>query len=101
MRSPADLATFFERTGVPVALDETLDENLHRGAAALEDAVGKLLGAGGLAAVVAKPSALGGPEATMQLVHWARRHGVQVNTNSLYLKDCHRSTVKSCIWCRL
>lgn len=81
--SLADSLRFSAETGIPIALDETLDQAC---AAADGAKLGELLSAAlpwvsaaeGVAAVVLKPGALGGFERTAQVAAWAGERGMQV-----------------------
>lgn len=75
---------FSRATGIPVALDESLDEAL-RGwagaggaAAALRSLLPEVKACSGVAAVVVKPAVIGGFEAASLVAGWARARGVQV-----------------------
>lgn len=70
--SPGTFAEVARRTGVPIALDETLGD---------ADAVVRLddlVDAGGIAAVVCKPQPLGGVTPTLALATWAGARGLEV-----------------------
>lgn len=91
-----DLAAFFGQTGVPVALDETLDEAFAgQGifkAASMESPEGRLhtlisqLGKGAIAGLVVKPGAIGGFERTLALSRWATMHGIRVSSPEACLR---------------
>ncbi|GAB4817906.1 hypothetical protein N2152v2_004952 [Parachlorella kessleri] len=80
-RSTSDLAEFFRQTGVCVALDETVDEGLvgpSRGT--LEQDWASM----GVAALVLKPTVLGGWERTLDLARWAQQHGMHAMVSSAF-----------------
>ena len=86
-RSPDDMGAFFAATGIPTALDETLDEAVAAAAAAspaLGGAAAAPLLPPGCAALVVKPSLLGGLERAAQLVRWAARRGVRCVASSSF-----------------
>jgi o-succinylbenzoate synthase len=60
------LDEFFNQTGMPIALDESLDEQR----------LDQLEGFGGLKAVVIKPSLIGGFERSMRLIRHAKARGI-------------------------
>ena len=81
-----DLPSYFSQTGIPIGLDETLDEAF----AAQHDDLGltpeerlaKLvceLGEGAVAGLVVKPGAVGGFERALDLHRWAVKHGIHVS----------------------
>ncbi|GLC45490.1 hypothetical protein PLESTM_001741500 [Pleodorina starrii] len=102
---PRDMAAFYAETGVPVAADESLDEGLLMGPPAVDSGAvrtptpggaaaatsGSYSAAGlpadraaGLAAVVVKPSVVGGLEAAAEVAQWAQRRGVQTVISSAF-----------------
>eukprot|EP00887_Chlorella_sp_A99_P005642 scaffold1.g5642.t1 len=77
--SPWELEEFHRQTDIPVALDESVDEGLiGPGAEGGPDPVH------GLAALVLKPSALGGMERTLNLAAWARQCGMRAMVSSSF-----------------
>lgn len=87
-----DLPAYFRQTGIPIALDETLDEVFtpegslpsHHQQSGLtsEDRLVALLsdlGEGAVASLVVKPGAVGGFERVLDLHRWAAKHGTQVS----------------------
>jgi O-succinylbenzoate synthase len=69
---PEDVETFHARTGLPVALDETIAE---KGSAAWGP---------GLSAVVLKPTVLGGITASLRLADAAQKRGLRTVISSTY-----------------
>lgn len=75
---------FSRVTGVPVALDESVDAALRCCTAAAEQraALRSLLpaaaAAGGVAAVIVKPAVIGGFEAASIIADWGKARGIQV-----------------------
>lgn len=81
-----DLAAYFSQAGVPIGLDETLDEAFaaqHDDTAlTLEGRLDQLLselGEGAVAALVVKPGAIGGFERALDLHGWAAKRGMHVS----------------------
>ncbi|RMH71564.1 MAG: o-succinylbenzoate synthase, partial [Actinomyces sp.] len=70
--APGAFAEVARRTGIPVALDETLSD------AEAAARVDELVDAGGIAAIVCKPQPLGGVTPTLALATWARARGLEV-----------------------
>eukprot|EP00798_Chlamydomonas_sp_ICE-L_P027191 gene27191-2435_t len=94
-QDPFDMPEFFRRTGVRVAVDESLDDGSfsvvgpHRGAlsASLLNSQGQhleLVASTGLAALVVKPSKLGSYEIVEALAAWAHNEAVQVIISSSF-----------------
>jgi len=92
---PQHLESFFEQTGVPVALDESVDDGTFSTAAAAaegedEDEAGEtaavllLPPSAGIAAVVLKPSVVGGLERAAALAHAARAQGARAVVSSAF-----------------
>ncbi len=70
---------FSRATGIPVALDESLDDSLQDHAAvSLRSLLPEASAAAGVAAVVVKPAVVGGFEAASLIADWARARGIQV-----------------------
>ena len=86
VRSPGDIPRFFEATGMHVALDESVDENLVGLHGRLTSAgEGLPLGAAqGIIALVVKPGRVGGFERTIQLARWARCQGISLVLSSAF-----------------
>ncbi|GAQ91163.1 isochorismate synthase [Klebsormidium nitens] len=70
--NPSDIAEFHQRTGVAVALDESVDEGLV-GNAQTDLPLGTQQS---VVALVIKPSRVGGIEATAALARWASKRGI-------------------------
>lgn len=86
-REVRDITAFHFTTGVPVALDETIDDILHSSANVTEAsaAITKLADqSNGVAAVVLKPSVLGGLEATAAVARVAMSRGVRPIISSAF-----------------
>ena len=82
---------FSKATGIPIALDESLDDAFaHAGASAavLRSLLPKSCPAPGVAAVVVKPAVLGGFEASSIVASWARNLGMQVMPLTLHGVTC-------------
>lgn len=71
VENPKDLLRFCKETGLPVALDESLDKNVQN----VIQSLGMFTHAG-VAAVVIKPSSVGGFERAALIAKWAQRHGM-------------------------
>lgn len=99
--SLADSLRFAALTGIPIALDETLDEactQIHSAAGGaklgeLEEALPAVSAAGGVAAVVLKPAVLGGFERTARVAAWARVRGMQVRELAVLTMTAHVCTI--------
>ena len=86
-----DVQAYYRQTGIPIGLDETLDEVfapqgtmpfLHQTGLTAEDRLGLLvseLGQGAVAALVVKPGAVGGFERALDLHRWAEKRGIHVS----------------------
>lgn len=86
-----DLPAYFRQTGIPIGLDETLDEVFaphstlplhHQLGHTAEDRLGLLvseLGEGAVGALVVKPGAVGGFERALDLHRWAGKRGIHVS----------------------
>jgi isochorismate synthase/2-succinyl-5-enolpyruvyl-6-hydroxy-3-cyclohexene-1-carboxylate synthase/2-succinyl-6-hydroxy-2,4-cyclohexadiene-1-carboxylate synthase/O-succinylbenzoate synthase len=88
--TPEALASFFEATGVPTALDESVDDG-PRGAlgvgarrAAAPNAPPPPQLPAGCVALVIKPAVVGGLERAATLARWARRRGVAAVISSAF-----------------
>ena len=95
-----DLPAYFSQTGIPIGLDESLDEAFaaqhHNLELTLEERLAKLLcelGEGAVGGLVVKPGAIGGFEKALDLHCWAFKHGIHVS-------DIHRLPATSCSACR-
>ena len=81
MSSPADLPDFARGCSLAVGLDETLDQAV-QGAYNFEDLKARLaplLGIKGVAALIVKPSVLGGFRRSVDIATLASEHGIQVS----------------------
>lgn len=85
-----DSLEFSGATGIPIALDETLDEALLSYSpanqtpsvpAVLQGLLGAKSGCEGLAALVVKPGVVGGFERAFQIAAWAQPRGLKVQTS--------------------
>lgn len=81
-----DLPAYFSQTGIPIGLDETLDEAFaaqHEDSGlTVEDRLARLvceLGEGAVGGLVVKPGAIGGFERGLDLHRWAIKHGIHVS----------------------
>lgn len=81
-----DLPSYFSQTGIPIGLDETLDEAFaaqhHDLGLNPEERLAKLvceLGEGAVAGLVVKPGAVGGFERALDLQRWAGKRGIHVS----------------------
>ena len=81
-----DLHAYFSQTGIPIGLDETLDEAFaaqhHDLGLTLEEGLAKLvceLGEGAVGGLVVKPGAVGGFERALALHRWAVKRGIHVS----------------------
>lgn len=91
-----DLQAYFRQTGIPIGLDETLDEvfaphgtlPLHQQSGhTAEDRLGlwvSELGKGVVGALVVKPGAVGGFERALDLHRWAAKHGIHVSVAGFF-----------------
>ena len=77
-----DGAELYRRTGVPLALDESVDEGLID--PGRSDAAGGPGPAQGVAVLVLKPSRLGGPERALALAGWAAARGMAAVVSSSF-----------------
>lgn len=68
VKDPKDLLKFCKETGLPVALDESIDKNAEN--------VMQMFSHIGLAAAIIKPSSVGGFERAAMIAKWAQRHGM-------------------------
>ena len=83
LQDAADLAALHAATQVPLALDESLDQAVSglilSGSRAAPEALARLLAPGrGVAALVVKPSVVGGVQAALSLVRWGHAAGCKV-----------------------
>ncbi|KAL2645330.1 hypothetical protein R1flu_012917 [Riccia fluitans] len=74
-----DLLQFCKETAIPVALDESLDENHHDVESLLQPYAIE-----GVVAVVVKPSRVGGFEQACKIAQWAHSHGWMVVISSAF-----------------
>ena len=84
---------FSRETGIPIALDETLDEVCAGGMpsgvdAALDSALPGVDARSGVTAVVLKPGVLGGFERSWRIAAWAAGRGMQVGFLLMMHRDC-------------
>eukprot|EP00892_Ulva_mutabilis_P000338 jgi/Ulvmu1/10304/UM060_0106.1 len=93
VRDPHDIARFYDRVGIPVALDESLDDGsflpqiLHAPAGdmgALGEPAEGVVAAAAVSAVVLKPAVLGSMERICALVRWCAVHGVRCVLSSAF-----------------
>lgn len=81
---------FSRATGIPIALDESLDDafpSTRAGTAVLRSLLPESGPAPGVAAVVVKPAVMGGFEASSTVASWARNLGMQVKSLTLHATD--------------
>lgn len=81
--SAAEIPQFHRATGIPVALDETLDDHLREGGGA-GDLLPSIAASEGVVALVVKPSVVGGIEACGALASRAREDGLRVILSSAF-----------------
>lgn len=87
-----DLPAYFSQTGIPIGLDETLDEAFaaqHQDSElTVEGRLARLvceLGEGAVGSLVVKPGAIGGFERGLDLHRWAIQHGIHVSAAFSYM----------------
>ena len=92
LADPAGLAAFQEASGMPVALDESLDDIIRalpracRLPAAAPCSFQQLLKSGnGVTTLVVKPSVVGGMSASLQIARWGWALGLQARAQALQL----------------
>ena len=103
-----DLPAYFSQTGIPIGLDETLDEAFagqpHESGLTVEDRLARLvceLGKGAVGSLVVKPGAVGGFERGLDLHRWAIKHGIHVSGAFSYMScscTARRHAVLCCTW---
>lgn len=78
---------FSRATGIPIALDESLDDafaDARAGATVLRSLLPEAVPTPGAEAVVVKPAVVGGFEASSTVASWARSLGMQVTPLTLH-----------------
>ena len=71
------MQTFWQETGIPVALDETVDEHL-AGLAPRQEPSLPASREAGVSVLVVKPAVVGGFERVGHIARWAHARGMQV-----------------------
>lgn len=79
MENPKDIPRFCNETEVPVALDESVDEDDSPSYETLETIASE-----GVVAVVVKPGRVGGFERAASIAAWAKSRGMQVVISSAF-----------------
>ena len=79
----SDLGRFAAETGLPVALDESLDDGV-LAAPMLEPPARGSIGLDGVSALIIKPSLLGSLERTCALLRWSAARGVGCTVSSAF-----------------